>query len=217
MSSAPEKLAALRHLIAERFPTASRREGSRLPTGIADIDAPTGGGLPTAALTELTTCVASSGTHLMLGQLLAATRRAQQRAALVDPANRFDPESYPAIDLAHLVWARGGDVATALSVTDLFARDANLGLVVLDLRDAATTELRRVPAPLWYRLQRAVEGTELALLVISPRPLVPSASLRLQLNHPLPLAVLEADRPAILPHLNLTLPRLRSTSHARSA
>ncbi len=216
MSPAPEKLAALRHLIAERFPTAPRRQGSQLPTGLASIDDPTGGGLPTAALTELTCAAASSGSHLLLGQLLAGTRRHAQRAALVDPAQRFDPESHPTAHLGHLIWARGGDVATALSVTDLFARDANLSLVVLDLRDAPASALRRVPAALWYRLQRAVEGTELALLVITPRPLVPSAALRLQLNHPLPLAHLQTDRPTVLPQLDFQIHRQR-TSTARSA
>ena len=210
-------MAALRLLIAERFPTAPQREGSRLASGIAEIDEPTGGGLPTAALTELTCTAASSGSHLLLGQLLAVTRRKGQRAALVDPTNRFNPESLPASDLEHLVWARGGNTATAMSVTDLFARDANLGLVVLDLRDAPATELRRVPAPLWYRLQRAVEGTELTLLVITPRAVVPSATLRLQLSQPLTLQALQTDRPAILPQLEISLPRQRSIRQSLSA
>jgi hypothetical protein len=210
-------MAALRHLIAERFPTAPQREGSRLATGIAEIDEPIGGGLPTAALTELTCPTSSGGSHLILGQLLAVTRRNAQRAALIDPAHCFDPESYPAGDLEHLVWARGGDVTTALSITDLFARDANLGLVVLDLRDASTRELRRVPAPLWYRLQRAVEGTELTLLVITPRALVPSANLRLQLSQPLPLAALETDRPSVMPQLDLSVHRMRPISKSLSA
>jgi hypothetical protein len=203
-------MAALRLLIAERFPTATRREGSRLATGIAAIDDPTDGGLPTAALTELTCSVPSSGSHLVLGQLLAVTRTHGQRAALVDPANRFDPESHLASHLAHLVWARGGDTASAMSVTDLFARDANFSLVVLDLRDAPAHELRRVPAPLWYRLQRAVEDTELTLLVITPRPLVPSATLRLQLTTGHSLANLHQDRPALLPQLAPTLHRQRT-------
>jgi len=208
-------MAALRLLIAERFPRAPRPEGARLATGITAIDEPTGGGLPRAALTELTCASASSGSHLLLGQLLAVTRENGQRAALVDPTDCFDPESYPAAHLAHLVWARRSDTATAMSVTDLFARDANLGLVVLDLREVSARELRRVPAPLWYRLQRAVEGTELTLLVITPRPLVPSATLRLQLTAPLPLATLQSDRPNALPQLNIHLHRQRIT--ARSA
>lgn len=210
MSAAPAKLAALRHLIAERFPSAPRQEGSRLATGIAAIDEPTRGGLPTAALTELTCPTPSSGSHLLLGQLLAVTRHQGQRAALIDPADRFDPESHPAAQLAHLVWARGGDTATALSVTDLFARDANLALVVLDLRDAPAHELRRVPAALWYRLQRAVAGTALTLLVITPRPLVPSATLRLQLTRPLNLDHLQQDRPVLLPELDVHLQRQRT-------
>ena len=97
-----------------------------------------------------------------------------------------------------------------MSVTDLFARDANLGLVVLDLRDAPNSELRRVPAPLWYRLQRAVEGTELILFVITPRALIPSASLRLQLTKPLRLDHLQQDRPDLLPLLDVRLERQRT-------
>lgn len=217
MSSASDKLVALRQLLAERFPAASRRDGSRLATGLDTIDDPTGGGLPTAALTEITSSTPSSGSHLLLGQLLHVTRRRGLRAALVDPVHTFDPGSHPVADFAHLVWAHGSDTATALTVTDLFARDANLGLVMLDLRDAPATELRRVPAPLWYRLQRAVEGTELTLVVFSPRPLVPSAALRLQLNYSLTLSTLETERPELLPNLNLTLDRQRQTRTARSA
>lgn len=187
-----------------------------MATELPAIDDPTGGGLPIAALTELVCQAPSCGSHLLLGQLLAVTRRQRRRVALVDPVDGFDPSSYPPADLEHLVWARGGDVTSALGVTDLLARDANLGLVVLDLRHAPATPLRRVPAPLWYRLQRAVEGTELALLVITPHPLVPSAALRLELTTAHPLATLEQDRPAVPPLLRPTLHRHR-LNHALSA
>ncbi|MCF3650350.1 hypothetical protein [Synoicihabitans lomoniglobus] len=158
----------------------------------------------------------SCGSHLLLGHLLAVTRQSRQRVALVDPTDSFDPESHPPAHLEHLVWARGGTTATALTVADLFARDANLGLVVLDLRSAPAHELRRVPAPLWYRLQRAVEGTDLALLVLSPRALVPSAALRFALKQSHPLPALHQDRPANLATLSLTLQRHRQ-AHALSA
>ncbi len=214
MSSAPPNLAALRHLLAERFPSAQRTAaGARLPTGLKHLDETTGGGLPLAALTELVATTASSGSHLLLGQLLATTRERRQRVALIDPTESFDPESHPPAHLEHLVWARGGDVPTALSVTDLFARDANLGLVMLDLRRAPLRDLRRVPAPLWYRLQRAVEDTELALLVITPRALVPSAALRLELTTPHALAHLATHRPDLLPQL---LPHLARQRHAHA-
>ena len=64
-------------------------------------------------------------------------------------------------------------------MTDLLARDANLGLVVLDLRHAPEAELRRIPNRQWYLLQRAVEATDLALVIITPRILVSWAQLRL--------------------------------------
>ena len=52
MPAAPEKLAALRHLLAERFPTAPRVTARALRTGLAAIDDPTGG-LPLGAVTEI--------------------------------------------------------------------------------------------------------------------------------------------------------------------
>lgn len=216
MSAAPSQLAALRHLIAARYPSASRTVGARLATKLPGIDELTDGGLPLAALTEIVCAAPSCGSHLLLGQLLAVTRQTRQRVALVDPTDSFDPASHDPVNLEHLVWIRNGDTTTALTVTDLFARDANLGLVVLDLRSTSRRELRRVPAPLWYRLQRAVETTELALLVLSPTAIVPSAALRLELTAPLSLASLSQDHPQLLPTLTPRLHRHRQL-HALSA
>lgn len=218
MSSAPAQLAALRQLIADRWPTAPRSDGSRLATELPAIDDATDGGLPAAAVTEVVCAAPSCGGHLLLGQLLAVTRRRHQRCVLIDPADCFDPGSHPAAHLEHLVWARGGDTATALAVADLFARDANLGLVLLDLRRAPDRELRRIPAPLWYRLQRAVEETALVLLVLTPRILIPSARLRLELPAPHAPATLQIDRPDLLPGLCPRLSRhRRPESHRLSA
>jgi hypothetical protein len=133
---------------------------------------------------------------LLIGELLAATRNARARVALVDGSDAFDPSSFAADSLAHLVWVRCHGTAEALQAVDLLARDANLGLVILDLRRATDAELRRVPATQWYRLQRAVEPTDLALLVETPRPVVPSAQLRFTLDVSQPMAALESERHA---------------------
>lgn len=207
--AAPEKLAALRHLLAERFPTATRPASGVLATGWPAFDEPAGGGLPLSALTEIVCAAPSCGGELFLGQLLAVTRATRRRVALIDAADTFDPASHPADELAHLIWVRCARPADALSATDLFARDANLGLVVLDLRRAPETLLRRIPGPQWYRLQRAVESTDLALVVLSPRACVPSAQLRLQLGRPFPLAALSTERPALAAQLAPTLQRQR--------
>jgi hypothetical protein len=208
MSAAPEKLAALRHLLAERFPTVSRTIGRVLPTGIAAIDNVTGG-LPLSAVTEIVCAAPSCGGHLFLAQLLAVTRRDRLRVALIDSTNSFDPASYPADLLVHLLWVRCTSTVSALQATDLIARDANLGLVVLDLRHASEADLRRIPGPQWYRLQRAVEPADLALVVETPRATVPSAQLRFGLNAPHDLNTLECERPTLSADLAFTLQRQR--------
>jgi hypothetical protein len=213
MSAAPEKLAALRHLLAERFPTAPRSAGRSLRTGLSGVDDLTGG-LPLGAVTEIVCAAPSCGGHLFLGQLLAITRATRTRIALVDGTDSFDPGSFPADLLVHLIWIRCHKTADALSAADLLARDANLGLVVLDLRRAPLADLRRIPGPQWYRLQRAVEPTDLALVVETPRASVVSAQLRLMLGTPHGSAALDAERPSLTAQLAPTLQRQRSAAIA---
>lgn len=208
MPAAPEKLASLRHLLAERFPAALRAGGHVLPTRLRAFD-DAAGGLPLGAVTELVCAAPSCGGQLFLGQLLAVTRAARQRVALIDGADGFEPAAHAADLLAHLVWIRCSGLASALAAADLLTRDANLALVVLDLRRAAEGEFRRTPATQWYRLQRAVEPTDLALVVITPRPAVPSAQLRFVLNTSLSAAALDTDRATLSAALVPTLQRQR--------
>jgi hypothetical protein len=212
MSAAPEKLAKLRHLLATRFPTATRPPGRGLSTGVPAIDE--AGGLPLSAVTEVVCAAPSCGGHLLLGQLLAVTRATRTRVALVDSTNSFDPESFPADLLAHLIWARCAGTTLALNTADLFARDANLGLVVLDLRRAPAADLRRIPGPQWYRFQRAVEPTDLAFVVLSPRASVPSAQVRFELHTSHAPAALTGERPLLTAHLAPRLQRQRTAAAA---
>ena len=92
---------------------------------------------------------------------------------------------------------------------DVLARDANLGLVVLDLRRAPEADLRRIPGPQWYRLQRAVEPADLALLVETPRPSVPSAQLRFNLTTSHAPASFDLERPSLAAGLAPVLQRQR--------
>lgn len=208
MAAAPAKLATLRHLLAERFPTIPRTVGRVLPTGIATLDE-TAGGLPLGAVTELVCSAPSCGAQLFIGQLLAATRANRIRVALVDSRDSFDPSSYSTDQLAHLIWVRCRDTSQALHAADLLARDANLGLVLLDLRDSPEAELRRIPNRQWYRLQRAVEPTDLALLVNTRRARVGSAQLRLELAQTYPSAAFDAERPHLTAQLTPALQRQR--------
>lgn len=223
MAEASVTLASLRRQLAERFPTAVRATGRRLLTGLPIFDDVTGG-LPLAAVTEVVCASPSCGSQLLLGQLLTITRATRTRVALIDAEDGFDPESFSDDLLAHLVWVRCPAVTSgsedtrsrkitrtslALQVADLLARDTNLGLVVLDLRHAPEAELRRIPGPQWYRFQRAVESTDLALVVLTPRPSVPSAQLRLVLSSAHAASALDAERPALAAALAPALQRQR--------
>jgi len=208
MCATPEKLAKLRHLLAERFPTAPRVTGRMLRTGIAAIDEATGG-LPLAAVTEIVCAAPSCGGYLLLAQLLRVTRIARQRVALIDGTDSFDPSSSEPDLLAHLVWVRCAGTTQALHAADLIARDLNFGLVFLDLRRAPAADLRRIPGPQWYRLQRVVESTDLALIVETPRPSVPSAQLRFTLTASSAFTALERERATLIAGLAPALQRQR--------
>lgn len=208
---ASAQLAALRQQLAARFPAATRPATRALATGLAALDEPTGGGLPLGAVTEIVAAAPSCGLSLLWGQLLAAARAAQTRAALVDALDEFDATSFPADLLAHLVWARCRHVNEALAATDLLARDANLGLVLLDLRHAPLRDLRRVPSTTWYRLQRAVEPAALALVVATPAACVPSAQLRFELDRAADATELELPRDTLAATLAPVLQRQRRT------
>jgi hypothetical protein len=206
--SSPETIASLRRQLAERFPTVPRTTGRVMPTGIAAVDEATGG-IPLSAVTEVVCDAPSCGGHLLIGQLLAATRATRTRVALIDGSDSFDPASFEEDLLAHLVWVRCASTSAALQAADLLARDANLGLVVLDLRRTRDAELRRIPSTQWYRLQRAVEPTDLALVVETPRAVVPSAQVRFKLSTPHVSSVLEQPRATLVAQLLPTLQRQR--------
>ena len=209
MPSAATNLSSLRQLLATRFPQASRPAGGVLPTGIPAVDEATGGGLPRPALTELACSGPGAGGQLFLAQLLASTRTLPARVALIDASDQFDPQSFPAEDLQHLLWVRCRATTDALPVADLLAREPNLDLVVLDLAAAAPAELRRVPSTTWYRLQRAVGQTDLAFLILTPVALVPSAQLRLRLEKAHGLAAQALARPHLAVDLEVARERQR--------
>jgi hypothetical protein len=207
--------AALRQLLQQRFPTAQRAADEALATGIPAVDA--AGGLPRPGLTELVCSVPSCGSQLFLGQLLHVTRQQGLRVALVDRGDAFDPSSWPAPLLEHLVWVRAHHASEALHAADLLARDANLGLVILDLRHTVLAELRRIPSPAWYRLQRAVEPALMAGVILTPFPLVPSVRLRLEFETSHTFAVQKQARPELASALAPELIRQRVQPLASTA
>lgn len=78
----------------------------KVSTGIAEIDALTGG-LPRGCLTEIYGPASSGRSSLLLTALAAATER-QEACALVDASDAFDPQSAAAagINFRNLLWVR---------------------------------------------------------------------------------------------------------------
>jgi len=175
-----KSIAALRSLVAAWTPPA-RRRGNHMATGVEAMDDALGGGLPAGLLTEIV-CLPGAGGQLVLTQLLATTRAARQRMALIDATDSFAPEAVPADALRHLVWARCQDLTQALAVADLFFRDGNFFVVVLDLRDVPAAALNRTPSTLWHRLHRAAERQPAAVTVFSRLGVVPAVRWRLALG-----------------------------------
>ncbi len=152
-------------------------------TGVAPLDALTGG-LPRGALSEITGPASSGRTGVMLAALAGATRR-EEACALVDASDNFDPASAATagVDLDRLLWVRCGELNSSslrknqrraalgrleqvLKVTDLLLQGGGFGMVVLDLGDIPTENVRRVPLTSWFRFRRAVEPTATVLLVV---------------------------------------------------
>lgn len=185
-------------------------------TGLAAVDEPLGGGLPQGAITELICSAPSCGGQLVLAHLLTAARQARQRVALIDACDAFDPTSHEPDLYRHLVWMRCAGVAAALQAADIVVRDANFGLVVLDLKHADARELRRTPATRWYRLQRAVAPATLVLFVLTTRPTVTSAQLRLELTQSFTVAAFARERAELAAQLVPVVQRSRLAGHTVS-
>ncbi len=147
-----------------------RRATERFSTGVAEVDA-LAGGVPRGALTEIVGPNSSGRTSLLLAVLAEITRR-EEVAVLVDAGDAFDPGSAQAagVKLERLLWVRARRLEPALKAADWLVQAGGFGLVAVDLGDVPARAARRVPLACWFRLQRAVENTPTALVVLEQEP-----------------------------------------------
>ncbi len=149
-----------------------------LPTGLAQLDALTGG-LPRGTLTEIFGTASSGRTSLLLSLLAQATAHGEI-CALVDAADRFDPRSAHAagVDLKRLLLVRCGKsgVENALQAADFLLQAGGFGLLVMDLASVPPQTARRIPLTSWFRFRRAVEHTPTALVVLEEEAFAKSAA-----------------------------------------
>ena len=160
---------------------------------VAVLDARLGGGLPRGQLSEIAGPRSSGRTLLLLQTLAAATRRGEI-AALVDTLDRLDVASLVSadVDLDRLLWIRGDDISPgprgpspeafmerlierSLKALNLVLQAGGFGVVALDLADVPAAALRRIPFTTWLRVQRAIEGSDTACVLLTAQPLARSA------------------------------------------
>jgi len=168
-----------------------RDEHALAPSGITALDARLGGGFPRGQLSELVGPRSSGRTSLLLQMLAAATARGEL-VALVDALDMFDVESAAAagVDLDRVLWIRGHVITSqglarelnqraieqAIRAFTLVLQAGNFGLVVFDVAEAPPEAVRQLPFTTWLRLQRMVEGSQTACLLVGGEPMARSSA-----------------------------------------
>jgi hypothetical protein len=162
--------------------------------GVVAVDRHLGGGLPVGQFSEIVGPRSSGRTSLLMSMLATATQR-DDRVALIDAFDTFDPESAAAtgVELRRMLWVRGDGstpafpflgsrqsgteraIDRALKATNLILQAGGFGVVALDLADAPATALRRIPLTTWKRLQRVLDGQQTVGVVVGNMPMSRSA------------------------------------------
>lgn len=162
-----------------------------IPFDLSAIDGILHGGLPRGQVSEVAGGPSSGRTTLLL-QLIGAVTRRGEIAALIDTGDRLDVAAASAagIDADRLLWVRGESfdslrslgtspidrmVDRAVKALNLVLQAGGFALVAIDLADVPARVLKSLPYTTWLRVQRIVEGSDTACLLIGPEPLARSA------------------------------------------
>lgn len=161
------------------------------PIGVTSLDASLGGGFPRGQVSELVGPRSSGRASVLLQAMASATARGEL-VAIVDVLDMFDIESADAagVDLSRVLWIRGHVVINpgmcrdmnqraleqAMRAFALVLQAGNFGLVVFDAAEVPPDALRRLPFTTWLRLQRMVEGSTTACVLVGNDPMARSAA-----------------------------------------
>jgi recA bacterial DNA recombination protein len=171
-----EDLLRARRLQADAPPLRGEdRRLSPLPTGLAAVDRLLGSGLPRGQVSEIYGPASSGRTALALA-LLARVTSGGALGAWVDPGDRLDPASAAAAgtELGRLLWLRGEPrtpgreaLSSAISALGTLLGSGLFEVLVLDVAGFSAPEVQRLPGSTWIRLQRMIEGSPGALVLLA--------------------------------------------------
>jgi hypothetical protein len=177
-------------------------EQATVATGFCELDRQLAGGLPRGQMSEIVGVRSSGRTSLFLSTLAAATARGEA-VALIDPLDMLDPPcaAEHGVDLSYLLWIRGVPASAtppdawfrdlrghrggrdedgpaldrAVKALNLVLQAGGFGVVVLDLGEVPGAAARRLPFTTWLRLERVLEGSKTACVLVGTETLARSA------------------------------------------
>jgi hypothetical protein len=153
-------------------------------TGISEVDAVLGGGIPRGTITEVSGAASTGKTSFALSSIAAITQSGAA-CAWVDVNDALSPESAAAahIVMKRLLWLRMssdrkkpiGDkpwsrLEQALKATDLLLQAGGFAAIVLDMSDVRPQDATRIPLQHWYRFRLSAEHARTALLLLTQTP-----------------------------------------------
>lgn len=199
------------------------------------LDRGLAGGLPRGQVSEVVGPASSGRTSVAWAALAAASRRGESIALIDTCDRFDPPTAQACgIDLSRLLWVRGQALSKtsgaidpawlpgvravngpgtfvervidrAIKALNLVVSSGVCTLVVIDLIDVPATALRRLPASTWFRIERAIEGSDTAVLILAAQPIARSAggrsiALRFPASNACPDAHAHQPAPGVIWH-----------------
>ncbi|MDP2320618.1 MAG: hypothetical protein Q8O42_14920 [Acidobacteriota bacterium] len=173
--------------------------------GLAGPQGKAAGGLPRGQVSEVVGPASSGRTGLVWAALAAATRRGETVALIDTFDRFDPPTAAACgLVLPRLLWVRGQAVSKtavaidpawlpgvravngpgtfvervidrALKSLNLVVQSGVCTLVAIDLIDVPAQALRRLPASTWFRIERAIEGSDTAVVILAAQSVARSS------------------------------------------
>lgn len=180
-------------------------EDAVAPIDTDALDRGLAGGLPRGQVSEVVGPASSGRTSVAWAALAAATRRGESIALIDTFDRFDPPTAHACgIDLSRLLWVRGQAVSKtsgaidpawlpgvravhgpgtflervidrAIKALNLVVQSGVCTLVVIDLIDVPAPALRRLPMSTWFRIERAIENSDTAVLILASQAVTRSS------------------------------------------
>jgi hypothetical protein len=182
--------AKLAHRVPAALTLKIKQAPELFPTGMAQVDAMLGGGIPRGSITEVSGALSTGKTSFAFSSIASITQLGNA-CAWVDVSDALSPESAAAanVDLKRLLWLRiaaerkakmaakpWSRLEQALKATDLLLQTGGFAAIVLDLSDVPPQQTMRITLATWYRFRLAAEHARTALVFLTQSPCASSCA-----------------------------------------